>query len=85
VAAADAELTQPSPDAGLVVVGADLAVSVEGGFPVRDGLVLGRIGEEDGEVFGGGSSGPRVGVLCGGLSITSASPPSAGSGSPTSP
>ena len=67
VAAADAELAQPPPDAGLVAVGAGLAVSVEGGFEVPDGLVPGRAGEEDGEVFGGGGFGPRVGVLCRGL------------------
>src|SRR5215813_15523296 len=64
VAAADAELAQPPPDAGLVAVGAGLTVSVEGRFEVPDGLVLGRVGEQDGEVFGGGGSGPRVGVLC---------------------
>src|SRR5271167_1886953 len=59
VAAADAEVTQPPADAGLVAVGAGLAVSVEGGFEVLDGLVLGCAGKEDGEVFGGGGFGPQ--------------------------
>ena len=67
MAAADAELAQPPPDAGLVAVGAGLAVSVEGGFKVPDGMVFGCAGEQDGEVFGGGGFGPRVGVLCRGL------------------
>src|SRR5262249_55996475 len=67
VGAADAELAQPPPDAGLVAVGAGLSVSVEGGFEVSDGLVLGRVREQHGEVFGGGGSGPRVGVLCRGV------------------
>src|SRR5215469_10662800 len=67
VAAADAELAQPPPDAGLVAVGAGLSVSVEGGFEVSDGLFLGCVGEEEGEVFGCGGSGPWVGVLYSGL------------------
>src|SRR5262252_9053345 len=67
VAAADAELAQPPPDAGLVAAGARLVVSVEGGFEVPDGLALGCAGEEDGEVFGGRGLGPRVGMLRRGL------------------
>src|SRR5215470_8928425 len=67
VAAADAEVTQPPADAGLVAGGAGLAVSVEGRFEMPDGLVFGCVGEEYGEVFGDGCSGPRVGVLCRGL------------------
>src|SRR5215470_12057652 len=67
VAAGDAVLAQPPPDAGLVAVGAGLSVSVEGGFEVSDGLVLGRVREQHGEVFGGGGSGPQVGMLCRGV------------------
>src|SRR5215472_8875585 len=63
VAAADAEFAQPLPDAGLVAVGAGLVVSVEGGFEVPDSQVLSCAGEEHGEVFGGGGSGPWVRVL----------------------
>ena len=39
VAAADAELAQPPPDAGLVAVGADLAVSAECFLQVVDRLL----------------------------------------------
>src|SRR6516162_5437256 len=67
VAAADAELAQPPPDAGLVAVGAGAAVSVECVLEVPDGLVPGCAGDEDGEVFGSGGSGPWVGVRCRGL------------------
>src|SRR6516165_12149104 len=59
VAVADAELAQPPPDARLVAVGTGLAVSVEGDFEVPDGMVLGRAGEQHGEVFGGGGPAPR--------------------------
>jgi len=39
VTSADAELAQPPPDAGLVAVGADLAVSAECVFEVVDDLI----------------------------------------------
>ena len=68
VAAADAELAQPPPDAGLVAVGADLAVSAERFLQAADRLIpVALAGVQDAEVFGGGGPGPRVGVLRGGL------------------
>ena len=68
MAAADAELAQPAPDAGLVAVGADLAVSAECVFEVADSLVPVAVpAVQDAEVFGRGGPGPRIGVLRGGL------------------
>ena len=68
VAAADAELTQLLPDAGLVTVGTDLAVSAECVLQVADGLVLVAVsGVQDAEVFCRGGPGPRIGVLRGGF------------------
>ena len=68
MAAADAELAQPPPDAGLVAVGAYVAVSAECFLEVVDRLVPVAVpAVQDAEVFCGGGPGPRVGVLCGGL------------------
>jgi len=68
VAAADAELAQPPPDAGLVAVGTDLAVSAECVLQVADGLVLVALpAMQYAEVFCGGGPGPRIGVLRGGF------------------
>ena len=68
MAAADAELAQPAPDAGLVTVGACLAVSAECVFEAADGLVPVAVAAvQDAEVFRCGGPGPRIGVLRGGL------------------
>ena len=68
MAVADAELAQPPPYAGLVAVGADLAVPVEGFLQVVDGLIPVALPTmQDAEVFSGGGPGPRIGVLRGGL------------------
>ena len=68
VASADAELAQPPPDAGLVTVGADLAVFAKCVFQVTDGLIpVALPSVQDAEVFGGGGPGPGIGVLRGGL------------------
>ncbi len=68
MAAADAEVPQPPPDAGLVTVGTDLAVSVKCVFQVTDDLIpLALASVQDAQVFGGGGPGPEVGVLRGGL------------------
>ena len=53
MAAADAELAQPPPDAGLVAVGAGLAVSAERSLQVVDCLVpLAVAGVQHAEVMG---------------------------------
>src|SRR6516162_6911162 len=68
VAAADAELAQPPPDAGLVAAGTDLAVSVECVLQVTDGLIAVALpAVQDAEVFCRGRPGPRIGMLRGGL------------------
>jgi hypothetical protein len=68
VAAADAELAQPPPDAGLVTVGADLAVPAERFLQVADRLTpVALPAVQDAKVFCGGGPGPRIGVLRGGF------------------
>ena len=68
MAAADAELAQPPPDAGLVAVGTDLTVSAECFLQVVDCLIpVAMPAVQDAEVFRGGGPGPGIGVLGGGL------------------
>src|SRR5579871_5985997 len=68
VAAADTQLAQPPPSAGLVAAGADLPVSAECFLQVVDCLVPVTLPAlQDACVFRGGGPGPRVGVLPGGL------------------
>jgi len=63
VAVADAQLAQPPPDAGLVTLGTDLAVSAECVLQVTDGLIpVALSAAQDAEVFCGGGPGPRIGV-----------------------
>ena len=69
VAAADAELAQPPPDAGLVADGTDLAVPAECVLQVVDRLIpVAFPAVQDAKVFRGGGPGPRIGVLRGGFS-----------------
>src|SRR5262245_60824313 len=68
VATPDAELAQPPPDAGLIAVGAYLAVSAKCFLQVTDRLFPVAVpGLQDAEIFGGGGPGPRIGVLREGL------------------
>ena len=61
VAAADAELTQPPPDTGLVAVGPDLAVPAECFLQVVDRpLPVAVAAVQDAEVFCRGGPGPRI-------------------------